>query len=571
VICSDKTGTLTVGAMAVRFVGLGDRTLAVETAPVPAPADVRELFEVSVLASLATLERGDPTEVALVAAAVRTGVDPEGLRRTHPMLVPFPFDSFRKRMTLVRATPGGPVAFVKGAPKEILALCATVRAGTETRLLSDTDRGAVLAEHDRLAADGLRLLGVAVRPVPEALLGAPGSAIERDLTFLGFVALWDPPRPEVETAVAMCRTAGIRVVMVTGDYGLTAQGIARRIGLAVTKVVTGEEVERLSPAALRGLAGEPGVLFARTSPAHKLAIVTALRAAGEVVAVTGDGVNDAPALKAADIGVAMGRRGSDVAKEAAEIVLTDDNFASIVAAIREGRATYANMGKFVTYIFASNVPELVPFLAFVFLRIPLPLTIMQILAVDLGTDLLPALALGAEPAESDVMTRPPRGAGDRLLSASRLLRAYAFLGVAEAALAMLGFFWTYWLSGWRPGMAMAAEGDLYQRATTMTLVGIVAAQIGNVLACRTDRESVFRVGLLGNRMVLVGIAAEIAVLLGLMIVPPLRAIFGLVPPTPAEWGLVLAFPVVMLLLDEGRKLLRRRASDRSAPARAERE
>ncbi|HXD97636.1 MAG TPA: cation-transporting P-type ATPase, partial [Candidatus Acidoferrum sp.] len=538
--------------------GLGGRTLAVETAPAPVPADVRELLEVAVLASQATLERGDPTEVALVAAAAaRAGVDPEGLRRMHPLLAPYPFDSFRKRMTLVRAAPGGPLAFVKGAPKEILALCGTVRAGTETRLLTDADRGVVLAEHDRLAADGLRLLGVAVRPVSDALLTAPASAIERDLTFLGFVALWDPPRPEVETAVAMCRTAGIRVVMVTGDYGLTAQAIARRIGLPVTKVVTGEEVERLSPAALRGLAGEPGVLFARTSPSHKLAIVTALRAAGEVVAVTGDGVNDAPALKAADIGVAMGRRGSDVAKEAAEVVLTDDNFASIVAAIREGRATYANMGKFVTYIFASNVPELVPFLAFVFLHIPLPLTIMQILAVDLGTDLLPALALGAEPPESDVMVRPPRAAGARLLNAPRLLRAYAFLGVAEAALAMLAFFWTYWLSGWRPGMPMAAEGALYQRATTMTLVGIVAAQIGNVFACRTDRESVFRVGILGNRLVLVGIAAEVAVLLGLILVPPLRAIFGLVPPTPAEWMLVLAFPAVILLLDESRKLLQR--------------
>jgi magnesium-transporting ATPase (P-type) len=300
------------------------------------------------------------------------------------------------------------------------------------------------------------------------------------------------------------------------------------------------------------------VLFARTSPAHKLAIVTALRAGGDVVAVTGDGVNDAPALKAADIGVSMGRRGSDVAREAAEVVLIDDNFASIVAAIREGRTSWANIGKFVTYIFASNVPELVPFLAFVFLRIPLPLTIMQVLAVDLGTDLLPALALGAELPEPDVMVRPPRAPGERLLDTSRLLRAYAFLGVAEAALAMLAFFWTYWLAGWRPGLPMAAEGDLYRRATTMTLVGIVAAQVGNVLACRTDRESIFRVGVLSNRWVLVGITAEIAVLLGLIVVPPLRAAFGLLPPAPAEWGLVLAFPPVMLLLEEGRKLLTRR-------------
>jgi magnesium-transporting ATPase (P-type) len=346
--------------------------------------------------------------------------------------------------------------------------------------------------------------------------------------------------------------------MVTGDGGLTARAIAQRIGMSVTKVVSGEEVERLSPAALRGIAGEPGVLFARTSPAHKLAIVTALRAGGDVVAVTGDGVNDAPALKAADIGVSMGRRGSDVAREAAEVVLIDDNFASIVAAIREGRTSWANIGKFVTYIFASNVPELVPFLAFVFLRIPLPLTIMQVLAVDLGTDLLPALALGAELPEPDVMVRPPRAPGERLLDTSRLLRAYAFLGVAEAALAMLAFFWTYWLAGWRPGLPMAAEGDLYRRATTMTLVGIVAAQVGNVLACRTDRESIFRVGVLSNRWVLVGITAEIAVLLGLIVVPPLRAAFGLLPPAPAEWGLVLAFPPVMLLLEEGRKLLTRR-------------
>jgi P-type Ca2+ transporter type 2C len=313
------------------------------------------------------------------------------------------------------------------------------------------------------------------------------------------------------------------------------------------------------------------VLFARTSPAHKLAIVTALHVAGEIVALTGDGVNDAPALKSADIGVAMGRRGSDVAKEAAEVVLTNDDFTAIVAAIREGRATYANMGKFITYIFASNVPELVPFLAFVFLRVPLALTIMQILAVDLGTDLQPALALGAEPPEPDVMARPPRPPGARLLDAARLLRAYAFLCLAEAALAMLAFVWTYWLAGWRPGLPMPAEGELYHRATTMTLIGIVAAQIGNVFACRTDRESVFRVGVFGNRMVLAGIAAELAVLVALIVLPPLRAVFGLAPPAPAEWAIVIAFPAVMVLLDEGRKLLRRRSASaraRSAPGSA---
>ena len=396
-------------------------------------------------------------------------------RLARALLAPYPFDSFRKRMTVVRAVEKGVVAYVKGAPKETLALCATIRWDMKTRPLTDDLRQAVMADHDRLAAEGLRVLAVALRSLPPDLVGAPAPTVERELTFLGLVALWDPPRPEVSEAVALCQRAGIRVVMVTGDYGLTAQAIARRIGLPVEKVVTGEEVERLSPEGLRRLLGEPGVLFARTSPAHKLAIVSELKAAGEVVAVTGDGVNDAPALKAAGIGVAMGKRGSEVAKEAAVMVITDDNFASIVAAIRQGRAIYANMGKFVSYIFASNVPELVPFLAYVFLGIPLPLTVMQILAVDLGTDLLPALALGAEPPEPGVMDCPPRPRSQRLLGADRLLHAYGFLGMAEAALSLLGFFWTYWLAGWRPGLPMVAPGDLYRRATTMTLAGIVAA------------------------------------------------------------------------------------------------
>ena len=572
IICSDKTGTLTHGTMAVRFVWVGGHTVAVDPPPSPPPADVREVFEASILASQSTCDHGDPTEVALVRAAAGGGLDPEALRARHPLLMPYPFDSFRKRMTLVRGGIGRiPVAFVKGAPKETLALCNTIKTRGVVRTLTEADRVTLLAEHDRLASEGLRLLAVAVRSVPGPVVSGEASAVERELTLLGIVALWDPPRAEVADAVAVCRGAGIRVVMVTGDYGLTARAIAEQIGLPVTKVIGGEEVARLSPRALHGLAAEPGVLFARTSPAHKLAIVSALRAGGEVVAVTGDGVNDAPALKSSDIGVAMGRRGSDVAKEAAEIVLTNDDFTSIVAAIREGRATYANMGKFVTYIFASNVPELVPFLAFVFLRVPLALTIMQILAVDLGTDLLPALALGAESPEPDVMVRPPRRPGARLLDSGRLLRAYAFLGLAEAALAMLAFVWTYWLAGWRPGLPMVAQGDLYQRATTMTLIGIVAAQIGNVFACRTDRESVFRVGLFSNRMVLAGIVAELAVLGALIGLPPLRSAFGLIPPALAEWSIVVVFPGVIIMLDEARKLLCRRAAGAAARSAAGKE
>ena len=553
VICTDKTGTLTQNRMAAHLAWVAGRTVPLDSLGPDPPTETARLFEAAVLASHATVERGDPTEVALVAAAAAQGAQIENERHVHALLAPYPFDSFRKRMTLVRAADGGATAYVKGAPRETLALCAAIRWDTDTRPLTDELRTSIIADHDRMAARGLRVLAVAVRALPDDLVGAPAWVVECDLTFLGLIALWDPPRPEVGEAVALCQRAGIRIVMITGDYGLTAQAIGRQIGLRVERVITGEEIERLPTDALRSLVRAEGVLFARTSPAHKLRIVATLRALGEVVAVTGDGVNDAPALKAADIGVAMGKRGSDVAKETAEMVITDDNFASIVAAIRQGRATYANMGKFVTYIFASNVPELVPFLAFVFLGIPLPLTVMQILAVDLGTDLLPALALGAEPPEPGVMDGPPRARGDRLLGPARLLRAYGFLGVIEAALALLAFFWTYWLAGWRPGLPMAATGALYQRATTMTLAAIVAAQIGNVFACRTDRESVFRAGLFANRLALAGVAAEIAILVGFILVPPFPAIFGLAPPSFAEWSMLLAFPPTILLLEEARK------------------
>jgi calcium-translocating P-type ATPase len=560
VICTDKTGTLTQNRMEARFVWVNGRVCGVGEA---CGAGARKLFEAAVLASQATAAHGDPTEVGIVRAARAAGIDEEECRRRAPLVVPYPFDSFRKRMTLVRAAPTGAIAYVKGAPREILALCATVRWNGEVRPLTDELRCAILAEHDALAVQGLRLLAVAQRPLSESPLGTAARAVERELGFLGLIALWDPPRPEVEAAVAVCRRAGIRVVIITGDYGLTAQAIARRIGVPVEKVVSGEEIDRLPPDVLERLAAEPGVLFARTSPAHKLAIVTALKRRGEIVAVTGDGVNDAPALKAADVGVAMGRRGSDVAKEAAVVVITDDNFSSIVAAVREGRAIYANIGKFVTYIFASNVPELVPFLASVFLHIPLPLTVMQILAVDLGTDLLPALALGGESPEPGLMDRPPRPRSARLLSSGRLLHAYGFLGVIEAALALIAFFWTYYLAGWRPGLPMEAAGEVYHRATTMTLAGIVAAQVGNVFACRTDRASLLRVGLTTNRLVLLGVGIEVAILLTLIHVAPLRAAFGLAPLRRAEWGLLLCFPIVVLGCEEVRKWLIRARHDRT--------
>jgi calcium-translocating P-type ATPase len=555
VVCTDKTGTLTENRLTTRSVWTSSGTSAPD---MPSPA-LRGLLEAAVLASLATTAHGDPIERCLVESAGLAGVDAEALRGPRPVVAPLPFDSFRKRMTLVRAEPGAmPVAWVKGAPREMLALCTTIATPDGDRALVVSDRVSFLAEHDRHARQGMRMLAIARRGTGDAAAGVAAERVERDLVLIGLVALWDPPRDGVPAAVATCLQAGIRVVMVTGDYGLTAAAIAGVVGLPVSKIVTGEEVERMPPEALRDLTAEAGVLFARTNPSHKLAIVQALRSRGEVVAVTGDGVNDAPALKAADIGVAMGGRGSEVAKEAASMVVTDDNFASIVTAIRQGRSIYANIGRFVTYVLASNVPELVPFLVSVLARIPLPLTVMQVLAVDLGTDLLPALGLGAEAPEPGLMRRPPRDPHERLLSGARLSHAYGFLGVAEAALAMTAFFWTYHVAGWHPGLPMDGHGDLYRRATTMTFAGIVAAQVGNVLACRTTRASLFRVGVFGNRLVLLGIAAELALLVALIVIGPLARAFGFAPLRFEEWRIVLAFPFVILALEETRKWIARR-------------
>jgi calcium-translocating P-type ATPase len=509
---------------------------------------------------------GDPTEVALFELAESVlGEQPE-----FPRVDEVPFDSDRRRLSTLHRTPDGMVLFSKGALEVLLPLCTQVDGPGGVAPMTADWRTRFLSEQDRMARGGLRVLAVAFREIAE---NPQHDQLEQDLTLLGLVGLHDPPRPEVPDAIRKCREAGIRVIMVTGDHPQTAASIARQIDLVQSDspiVITGEQLRRMSNTQLQLALDAPEVIFARIGSDQKMRIVDVLQKKGETVAVTGDGVNDAPALRQADIGIAMGVTGTDVARETADMVLADDNFASIVAAIEEGRAVFDNIRKFLTYILTSNIPEIVPYLAFVLFRIPLPLPIIQILAVDLGTDMLPALALGTELPDPQVMQRPPRSRQMRLLNGALLARAYLFLGVLEATAAMAAFFFVLVPAGWQYGEMIGRHDPLfaaYREATTACLTSIVVTQIVNVFNCRSDRRSVMSFGLFSNRFILWGIATEL-VLIALIDYTSLgNLLFGTAPISWRVWLFAVPFALSMLAAEELRKwCLRRVAKDRGTTA-----
>ncbi|HEY5268707.1 MAG TPA: cation-transporting P-type ATPase, partial [Anaerolineales bacterium] len=411
IICTDKSGTLTQNQMTVREVWVARHRLQVTgigyepkgqftPSPVDSPYenDLLALLEAALCCNNArvnppTPERptwtglGDQTEAALKIAALKYKLNEDTVSMVLPRIHEIPFDARRKRMTTIHRDVDREIALSKGAPREVLQLCSNIQIDGEVHPLDETVRAEILAANDDYARRALRVLAFARRNLPPRSGAYTAESVERDLTFLGLMAMMDPPRPEVEQAIKICRQAGIRLVMITGDYGLTAESLARRVGMVTTPnpvIVTGAELDALSELALQQLLDKE-IIFARMAPDHKLRLVSAYQARGEVVAVTGDGVNDAPALRKADVGIAMGIIGTDVAKEAADIILTNDNFGSIVAAIEEGRAIYDNIRKFITYIFASNIPEVLPFLLTGAIGIPPALTVRQILAIDMGT------------------------------------------------------------------------------------------------------------------------------------------------------------------------------------------
>ena len=603
VICTDKTGTLTQNEMTVNHLWLAEKEFEVTGVGYEPKGDIlkdgkkvraaddEDLKLLLTAAGLCSNARllppneesprytvlGDPTEACLGVAAAKAGIDIKKQAESTPRLRELPFESRRKRMTTIHQlkTPvegTSRIAYVKGAPKEVMELSQSIRINEEVKPMSDELRKKIMDANDGYARNGLRVLAVAYRllhkgdDIPTAMSAYTPEIIEQDLIFVGLVVMADPPRPEVSAAVKQCRDAGIRIVMITGDYGLTAESIAKRIGIvkgANPRVVSGLELEKLSDEQLKEYLKDE-IIFARVAPEQKLRVVTNLQEMGEVVAVTGDGVNDSPALKKADIGVAMGITGTDVAKESADMILTDDNFASIVHAIEEGRAVYSNIRKFLLYILNSNMPEAVPSALFLFSRgaIPLPLTVMQILSIDLGTDMLPALGLGAEKPEGDVMNKPPRNLKEPLLNKKLIVKAFLWYGLLGSIASVISYFFVNIENGW-PAVALAGgNSPVYIKATSMALAAIVFSQIGNVFNCRTERQSVFKVGLFSNRQVNFGIVFEIVLIAVLVYLPLLQPIFHTGPLDLSDWLLLCVWPPVILLIEEARKAWVRKNDDK---------
>lgn len=610
VICTDKTGTLTQNEMTVRSVWVpaaretepfAGREFAVsgtgyepigtfsESGMVMDPRSVPAVSQVILTEARCNTARllppetledgsktgwkvlGDPTEAALLVLADKAGYTREDLQ-SEQNIAELPFDSRRKRMSVVHMQRSDGairrVAYVKGGIREVLDACTQIQIGEQSLPLSQDWIDYIMAQNDNYARQGLRVLAAATRVLPRELSDYQVETIETELTFLGIVAMMDPPRVDVTEAVEKCRNAGIRIIMITGDYGLTAESIARRIGIVRgedLRVVTGVELEGMSDEDLVS-AVQGQVIFARVAPEQKLKVVSALQKLGNVVAVTGDGVNDAPALKKADIGVAMGISGSDVAKEAASMILMDDNFGSIVNAIEEGRAVYENIKRFTTYIFTSNTPEAVPFIAHALsaARIPIALNVMHVLAVDLGTDIVPALALGAEPPEDGTMHRAPRKLTEHLITRSLLSRAYLILGPVQALAAMAAFYFYYWTNGYAgQWIDLPGSGPVYRTATSMALAAVVFTQIGNLFAQRSTRRSIFKTPLFNNKLIWFGILSEILIILAIVYVPFMQRFIGTGPFEPKYWLFHLLWIPSLPLADAVRKAVQTQKEKRA--------
>ncbi|MGB8224952.1 MAG: cation-translocating P-type ATPase, partial [Polyangiales bacterium] len=538
VICSDKTGTLTRDEMTARKLYTPERTLTISGSGYEAEGEFSlegpavelsqqetELLRAAALVSDAHLVRddahggwhikGDPTEGAMIVAAAKAGLQKDDFDLQFPRIGEIPFTSETKRMTTLHSIENGQVAYAKGAPETILDSCSRQLTPQGEVALGNADRGAILETVQQMAGEALRVLAVATKA------DAQLEDAERDMTFLGLVGMIDPPRPEAQAAIERCDQAGIRVVMITGDHPLTAQAVARELGLfKAGRAITGAELEDMSDEELERDV-ETIEVYSRVSPAHKLRVVTALQKRGHIVAMTGDGVNDAPSLKKADIGIAMGITGTDVSKEAAAMTLTDDNFASIVAAVEEGRGIFENIKKYLMYLLSSNAGEIGLMAGAVIAGLPLPLTAVQILYVNLASDGLPALALAVDPPEDDLMKRPPRDGRTGVFTRPVVI-LMTIGGLWSTAVNLSVFTWAL-----RSGRGVA-------QAMAITFVSLVLIQFAKAYNFRSDRRSILYRPF-ANKWLNRAILWELGLLLFIVLFPPMHELFGIYALSQNDW------------------------------------
>ncbi|HMP42878.1 MAG TPA: cation-translocating P-type ATPase [Roseiflexaceae bacterium] len=582
VICSDKTGTLTENRMTVTTLAVAGECIALGGLPAGqrTPPDLTLLLTGSALCNDAVVAQvaeaqivGDPTEAALLTAAARQGLAKVALEAAWPRVAEAPFDSLRKRMTTIHRLHGRHdpalvdepllpealvdgatyLAFTKGAVDGLLDIATYRWHDGRAEPLTFELRDGLAVANDQLAREGMRVLGLACRPLTTLPDTITADELERNLIFIGMIGMIDPARAEVKAAIATCRTAGIRPGVITGAHPLTALAIAHELGIITDgHVLTGQELDQISDSAFVQRVDETQV-FARVSPEHKLRIVQALQAGGQIVAMTGDGVNDAPALKRAEIGIAMGITGTDVSKEAADMVLQDDNFATIVAAVAEGRVIFDNIRKFIKYLMTTNAGELWLMLLAPFLGMPLPLLPIQILWVNLVTDGLPALALSKEPAERHAMQRPPYPPNQHIF-ARGLGRHILWVGLLMGLLVLaVGYgYWSAGLPQWQ----------------TMVFLTITLAQMAHVLAIRSERDSLFAIGLRTNLLLLGAVAVTFGLQLALIYLPFLQGIFRTMPLSLGDLTLALAISSLIFWCVELEKWLARRKEAAMAPTPA---
>jgi len=585
VICTDKTGTITKGEMTVNKLWVKDRIIEVSGLGYMPAGDftingqplkegetksLDKLLEIAALCNGAKIDPptdrnknwsviGDPTDGALLVAALKYGQSIEELIAEKPTIDILPFSFERKRMSTVHELNGNVLIYTKGAPRNILDLCNEVFVDGKIEDLTQANMNWIETRIHEFANEGLRVIAFAYKQIPKSDY-KKNEETEKDLIFVGLAGMRDPPRKEVKNAVQKAKQAGIKTVIITGDYGPTAQAIAQEVGIVdreFTQVIRGVDLEDLDDNAIVDEVKKGNVIFARVSPEQKLRIVKVLKKSGEVVAVTGDGANDAPSLKEADIGVAMGASGTDVAREAADIVLLNDSFASIVKAVESGRAIYENIRKFIVYVFSHNWAELIPYVLYAVLAIPLPLLVVQVLAIDLAIDVIPSLALSREPPEAGIMQEPPRSIKERLFT-RRVFGRSLYIGIIIAIGAMIGCISAWTAGGWQFGQSLASNSPVYIKGVTMTFAGIVVAQAGNVLACRTSKQSIFKTSLKTNKWIIAGIVSQISILAVLLYVPVLQHVFGTTALGVTDWIYLISLALIVVFAEEIRKFLSRR-------------